>query len=70
MATPPKILILAGASLIAVGVLWHFLRLGHLPGDIAIERPRVNIYFPLMTSLILSLVLTVVLNLLLRFFKR
>ena len=65
-----RILIIVGAVLIVVGVLLHytglfsFLRLGRLPGDIAIKRDNFRFYFPLMTSLILSLVLTLVLYLL------
>ena len=56
-----RTLILLGAALIAVGLFWPWLRqlgLGRLPGDIAINRPGVQIYFPIVTCLIISLVLT------------
>ncbi len=59
----PKILILLGIVLIAVGVAWLLgerLGLGRLPGDIVIEREGLRIYLPLMTSLIISLVLSLV----------
>lgn len=56
-----KALILAGAALIAAGVFWPWferLALGHLPGDIVISRPGVNIYFPVVTCLLISLVVS------------
>jgi hypothetical protein len=65
----PKLLILVGIVLIAVGLAWlagERLGLGRLPGDFVIERENVRIYIPLMTSLIVS----VVLSLALWFFSR
>ncbi len=59
----PKLLILVGIVLIAVGLAWlagERLGLGRLPGDIVIERENVRIYIPLMTSLIVSVVLSLV----------
>jgi hypothetical protein len=56
-----KVLILAGAALIAVGVLWPWLGrlgLGRLPGDIAIQRPGFQFYFPIVTCIVISVVLT------------
>jgi hypothetical protein len=57
----PKLLILLGIVLVAVGLAWlvgERLGLGRLPGDIVIEREGVRIYIPLMTSLIISVVLS------------
>jgi Protein of unknown function (DUF2905) len=57
----PKLLILLGIVLIAVGLAWLLgerLGLGRLPGDIVIEREHVRIYLPLMTSLIVSVALS------------
>ncbi|HKZ97701.1 MAG TPA: DUF2905 domain-containing protein [Hyphomicrobiaceae bacterium] len=59
----PKLLIVLGIVLIAVGLAWlagERLGLGRLPGDIVIERENVRIYIPLMTSLILSVVLSLI----------
>jgi hypothetical protein len=59
-----KMLLVAGAALAAVGVLllvadrFPGLRIGRLPGDIAVERDRFRFYFPLGTSIVLSIVLT------------
>ena len=51
-----SLLVSAGLLLIAAGVLWPWL--GHLPGDIAIERPNLRVYVPWVTCLLISVVLT------------
>ena len=59
-----KWLITIGVILIALGVLWPMLAklgLGHLPGDIRIERRGYSFYFPLTTSIIVSVVITLIL---------
>jgi len=56
-----RLLILFGVLLVVVGLAWPWLSrlgLGHLPGDIHIERNGFSFHFPLMTSLIVSAVLT------------
>ncbi|MCC6713761.1 MAG: DUF2905 domain-containing protein [Gammaproteobacteria bacterium] len=68
---PPvsRILVVAGALLIVIGLLWPVvarLGLGRLPGDIVIEREGMRIHLPLVTGLILSAILSV----LLWFFRR
>jgi hypothetical protein len=68
-----KILIITGAVLLVVGivfVLWPKLPfLGKLPGDLSFNIGRVRIYAPLVTFLVISLVVTVIVNIVLRFFK-
>ncbi len=57
----PKVLIIIGIILIAVGLAWlagERLGLGRLPGDFVFERGNVRIYIPVMTSLIISVVLS------------
>jgi hypothetical protein len=59
-----RILILLGALILAVGLLWPYLSrlgLGRLPGDIVIERGNTTFYFPLMTCILISLVFSLVL---------
>lgn len=54
-------LIIAGAILILIGLLWPWiarLGLGHLPGDIHIKREGFDFHFPLTTSIIVSLLLS------------
>ena len=57
----PRLLIVIGITLVAVGLLWPWLAklgLGRLPGDILIERGNSRFYFPLTTSIIVSLILS------------
>jgi hypothetical protein len=57
----PRSLLIAGAVLVALGLLLHFapsLPLGRLPGDIRIERPGLRVVVPITTCLLLSAVLT------------
>jgi hypothetical protein len=59
-------LVVIGAVMALVGVVLIVaerfgLRLGRLPGDIAVERDRFKLYVPLGTSLILSVILSLVL---------
>jgi len=63
-----KVLIFSGIALVVLGLVWPWvgkIPLGHLPGDIVIDRPGMKIYFPITTMLIVSLVI----SLLLRLFK-
>ncbi|HXK28150.1 MAG TPA: DUF2905 domain-containing protein [Candidatus Binatia bacterium] len=65
-----RILIYLGLFLVIVGIAFTFIGkipwLGHLPGDIIIERERFTFYFPLATCLIISVILSLVLYLLRR----
>ena len=58
-------LLISGLILAAVGAMLLLggrlpLRLGHLPGDIAMEGRRGSFYFPIVTCLLLSVALTFV----------
>jgi hypothetical protein len=62
-----RMLLVVAALVAVVGVLlilaekFPGLRIGRLPGDIAVERERWRFYFPLGTSVLLSIVLTLLL---------
>jgi hypothetical protein len=59
-----KWLVIVGAILVLLGVAWPWLSklgIGHLPGDIVIERKGFGFYFPITTSIIVSLVLSLTL---------
>ena len=59
-----KWLVIIGIIFILVGVTWPWLSklgLGHLPGDISIERKGFRFYFPITTSIIISLLLSILL---------
>ena len=57
-----KLLIAIGTAIALAGiVLVAAAKLG-LPGDILIQRDGVNIYFPIVASIVISIVLTILLN--------
>jgi uncharacterized protein HemY len=59
-----RLLIVFGLVLLALGLVWPWverLGLGHLPGDILIERENFRLYMPLATALLISVVLSLVL---------
>ena len=63
-----KTLVLFGAMLLVVGILFLLfsrtnLPIGRLPGDIVYRGKNTIFYFPLATSILVSLVLTVIFNL-------
>ena len=62
----PKLLILLGASLIALGLVWlvaERLGFGRLPGDFVIEGGSFKIYIPLASCILLSVVLALLFRL-------
>ena len=64
-----RTLIYVGLALIAIGLLWPWvrrLRLGRLPGDIRIQTEHGAFYFPLVTCLVISFLISLVLWLLRR----
>jgi len=63
----PRLLVLFGLVLVALGLLWPWiakLGLGRLPSDIAIEREGLRVYIPLASSLLVSAAISLVLWLL------
>ena len=64
-------IVVLGLVIAAVGALLMLLPrmpwLGHLPGDVHIDRPGFSVHFPLVTCLVVSAVATIILNL---FFRR
>ncbi len=67
-----KVLAIAGAVLLAAGLVLHFWPgalgwFGKLPGDFRIERGRSVVLIPLTSMILVSLGLTVIVNL---FFRR
>jgi len=63
-----KWLIMVGALLLVIGVLWHFVPglfswFGKLPGDIDYQTENGRVFIPITSMILISLVLTVLLNL-------
>ena len=62
-----RVLFTLGVVLLLLGMIWPWLArlgLGHLPGDIRIERPNLRIYMPFGSTLLVSLLLSVLLTVL------
>lgn len=65
-----KIVIYIGILLLIVGVLIYFFGhklswIGHLPGDIRIEKENFKFYFPIVSLVIISIII----NLLVRLYR-
>jgi hypothetical protein len=63
MSGAGRLLVVAGIVLAVVGVAVLAaerlgLRVGRLPGDVAIERGNFRFYFPIATSIVVSIVLS------------
>lgn len=61
-------MIIAGAVLVAVGLVLHYAPgllnwFGRLPGDIRIESERGGFYFPITSLVIVSIVLSILVSL-------
>ena len=64
-----RLLIALGLLIALVGLLWPWitkLGLGHLPGDLVIDKPGFKLFAPFTTMIILSVVLSLILWLLRR----
>ncbi len=64
-----RTLIGIGLVLVIIGLAWPWiakLGLGHLPGDIVIERAGFKLYIPIVTCILISLLVSLVLWLLRR----
>ncbi|RYM06831.1 DUF2905 domain-containing protein [Sporolactobacillus sp. THM7-7] len=53
-----KILMVIGAVLFAIGLLWPIF--GKLPGDILIRKGNATFFFPVVTCLLISIVLSLI----------
>ena len=61
-----KILIILGIIILAVGILYPYIKrisLGQLPGDLVFKSENLTLFFPIVTCIIISVVLTILFNL-------
>ncbi len=62
-----------GVLLVILGGLFLLMGyipgLGHLPGDIRVQKGNVSCFFPLATMIVVSVILTLLLNLILRLWR-
>lgn len=67
-----KYIILAGGIIVILGLFIYFFHdklqwIGHLPGDIRIEKENFRFYFPVTTMVLLSVLITVLLSIIRKF---
>jgi len=67
-----KYIIIIGVGVIIIGVVIYFFHdklhwIGHLPGDIRIEKENFRLYFPITTMILLSVLLTIIVRVIRRF---
>ena len=60
-----KVLIMIGLVIVVIGLIIYFFGsklhwLGHLPGDIRIERENFRFYFPITTLILLNALLFII----------
>lgn len=58
-----KIFIIVGVFFLIVGITWPLLKklnLGHLPGDIIIQKENFSFYFPITTCIIISIIVSII----------
>ena len=69
-----KYIILIGSVIVVLGLLIYFFHdklhwIGHLPGDVRVERENFRFYFPITTMILVSILLSVILRLIKTFMK-
>ena len=62
-----KYIMFIGVTLLIIGVVIYFFHdrlhwIGHLPGDIRIEKENFRFYFPITTMILLSIFVTILVN--------
>lgn len=67
-----KYIMLIGAAVVVIGVVIYFFHdklhwIGHLPGDIHIEKENFRFYFPITTMIVFSVLISVIIALIRRF---
>ena len=66
-----KYIMLIGGAIVIIGLVIYFFHdklhwIGHLPGDIRVEKENFRFYFPITTMIVFSILLTVVVNIIRR----
>ena len=66
-----KYIMLIGAAVVVIGLMIYFFHdklhwIGHLPGDIRIEKENFRFYFPITTMIIASILLTIIIQIIKR----
>jgi len=67
-----KYIMLIGGAVVIIGLIIYFFHdklqwIGHLPGDIRIEKENFRFYFPITTMVLFSVLVTVIVSIIRRF---
>jgi len=67
-----KYIMLIGGAVVIIGLIIYFFHdklhwIGHLPGDIRIEKENFRFYFPITTMILVSVLVTVIISVIPRF---
>jgi hypothetical protein len=67
-----KYIMLIGGAVVVIGLIIYFFHdklhwIGHLPGDIRVERENFRFYLPITTMVLFSVLLTVIISVIRRF---
>lgn len=67
-----KYIMLIGGGIVFIGVIIYFFHdklhwIGHLPGDIRIEKENFRFYFPITTMIVFSIILTLIISIVRKF---
>lgn len=72
MSNAQKFIILIGALIILIGILWPYISkfpLFRLPGDIVVNKPNFKLFIPITTMIIISVLLTLFFWIIRKFFN-
>ncbi|GIV46364.1 MAG: hypothetical protein KatS3mg036_1182 [Ignavibacterium sp.] len=72
MSNTQKIIVLIGALIILIGLLWPYISkipLFRLPGDIVVDKPNFKLFIPITSMILLSVILTLLFWLIRKFFN-
>ena len=72
MSNTQKFIILIGALIILIGLLWPYISkipLFRLPGDIVVDKPNFKLFIPITSMIIISILLTLFLWIIRKFFN-
>ena len=73
MQQSAKLIIFIGLLIVIAGIILYFVGdklhwLGHLPGDIRVEKENFSFYMPITTMILLSVVVSVLIRIYKHFF--
>jgi len=67
-----KYIIMIGCAIVLIGVVIYFFHdklhwIGHLPGDIRVEKENFRFYFPITTMILASILVSVIIRIIRKF---